>query len=165
MDFSQWAESVPLSAPPSAVPLSQLASPSTEDARAAQTNLRNALTAELTYFTSNQAFDTTANLAGVQQLEPSLHFVGHGTVTPGNEILVTADHNAVVLTAGADGNCYSIEEIVDPARQGTYYYQSTGASSQNQTTCAAPSTLVESLPTTPTNRSTASSPGTWSLGY
>lgn len=169
LDFSLWAEKVSLSAPQSAVSMSQLASQDASDVRTAQSDLRNALTAELTYFTSNQAFDTTASPAGVQQLEPSLHFVANSNVTPGNEVLVTADHGAIVVTSAAnDGNCYSIEEIIDPTGpvgQGTYYYQSPGTGNGNQTTCSAPSALVESLHTTPTNPSAASSPGTWSLEY
>ena len=163
LTFSNWGESVPLVPPASAVPLSSLV---TQDpaaaARAAQENVRNALTAEETYYTSNQEFDTTASPNGVQALEPSLQFTATGPVTPGIKVLVRPDHDSVVLTAaGSDGNCYTIE--AQPAS--IYYYVAPGSGSGDTTKCSAPPKLVDSLPAAPTGRSASASPGTWSLAF
>jgi type IV pilus assembly protein PilA len=97
------------------------------NARAAQSDLRNAATAEQTFWTNNQAWGTYGDM---QQVENSLQWVSTSTVSKGNNVLVTADsaNNGVELTAmGADNNCYT-EEIIDQpltgqVAAGTYYYQ------------------------------------------
>src|ERR1700754_5000300 len=68
------------------------------NARAAQSNLRNALTAEQTYFTNNQSGDAPVAPAvfnktpgDVDATETSLTWVSSGTVTPGNTVLVVPD--------------------------------------------------------------------------
>ena len=112
------------------------------NARAAQSNLRNALTAEQTSWTNTQAF--SGNLSTI---EPSLTWnSGSAWNTSGNqanEILVaTSDNNdVVVLTAlGKDGNCWSIAQINDPnppsgvGPDGTYYQKVTAPSGG----CASP---------------------------
>ncbi len=109
------------------------------NARAAQSNLRNALTAEQTNWTNNQAFSTD-----LSTLEPSLSWVAAwpSSVSP-NTVLVSVDTNnsaIVTLTAlGKDGNCWSITQINDPAAttpaDGTYYAKTTPATS---TSCASP---------------------------
>lgn len=139
------------------------------NARAAQSNLRNALTAEQSYWTNNQSFDTVGT--GVEALEPSLTFSSSGTVTPGKEVLLTADTDGVVMTgAGADGNCYSIEVINQPASTtksaaGTYYLETTGTGTGNATSCSAPTPLVDSLSATPTQLNASTTKGTWSLNF
>lgn len=173
LEFTNWGEKVALSAPGSSVPLSQLntgsgAASAAAAARQAQMNLRNTLTAELTYFTSNQQF-VTSSPAALSQLIPSLHFVTTGAVTPGTTVLLSADHDAVVMTAAAaNGNCYSIESIADPGGPvpvGTYYYQAPGSGQGGRTACPVPSKLVESRRAAPSNPSAAASPGTWSLDF
>jgi hypothetical protein len=166
-DFSDWAQKVAIVAPPS--PLSLAGFDNADGGRVAQENDRNALTAEFAYWTNNQAYDTTASPTGVQQLEPALHFVASGQVTPGTAVLLGADHDAVVITsAGSDGNCYSIEEITmpdGPIPMGTYFYEASGAGRGDQTSCGAPRTLVEALPAKPANSSASASPGVWSLSF
>ena len=164
LNFSTWTESVPQVAPTSAIPLSSLAgsNPAPAAAVGAQANVRNALTAEFTYYTNNQAFDTTAAPNGVQQLESALQFTTTGPVKPGRQILLKADHDAAVMTAaGIDGNCYTAEATT----VGNFFYQARGTGSGAGTTCSSPSKLVESLPEPPTNHSAAAAPGTWSLGF
>jgi type IV pilus assembly protein PilA len=59
--------------------------------RSAQSNLRNALTAEKTGYTDNQTYYGTASVASLQSIEPSLLFT---TVAPSagtNQVEVTTD--------------------------------------------------------------------------
>lgn len=140
----------------------------TANARAAQSNLRNGLTAEQTYYTNNnQTFDTAGS--GVQAIEPALQFSSTGPVAAGNNVLVAGDTNsdAVILTAaGKDGNCYSVEVINVPAAAtksaaGTYYNEvKTPAGG-----CTTPSAGVDGLGATPTQASASAGLGTWSLGW
>jgi type IV pilus assembly protein PilA len=117
------------------------------NARSAQSNLRNALTAEQTYWTNNQSWDTAPNAAtagSVANTETALNWTSSGSVTPGNSVLVSSDvttNNGIVLTAAAkDGHCYAIEAIDQPlaagVAAGTYYYDS-GNSTANGTGCTA----------------------------
>jgi type IV pilus assembly protein PilA len=105
------------------------------NARAAQSNLRNALTAEQTQWTNGQAFSTAS--ATMKLIEPAINWVdntaGGVTVTatsPPNSVLGTPSDTAatpqiVVLTAlGKDGNCWSILQVNDPVDttiEGTSY--------------------------------------------
>jgi type IV pilus assembly protein PilA len=106
------------------------------NARGAQSNLRNALTAEQTLFTNGQAFGDSTSAGGVTALaavEPNLGWGATATRTPPNSILAVSatPFGMVVLTAeGADNNCYSIAQInqaatgATAAPAGTYYEQS-----------------------------------------
>jgi type IV pilus assembly protein PilA len=115
------------------------------NARSAQSNLRNALTAEQTYWTNNQGWDTAPNPAtagSVAATETALNWSASGAVTPGNAVLVVSDvatNNGVLLIAAAkDGHCYGIEAIDQPLSTGqaagTYYFDS-GNSTANGTGC------------------------------
>jgi len=109
------------------------------NARAAQSNLRNALTAEQTQWTNTQAFDsTTTDMSGV---EGGIKWTNAaaGTSVP-NQVSVTLGDsgNAVLLQAqGKDGNCYFILQSNDPSLSFTGYAQEKG-------TCGTPA-----LPATP----------------
>lgn len=121
------------------------------NARAAQSNLRNALTSEQTAWTNNQTFidSTTAGPpTGASQLagiESNLNWVSTATVTnkPSNSILATmpaSESGVVVLTAmGNDNNCYSIAQVEQPdttyTAAGTFYMQFASVSSA----CTPPS--------------------------
>src|SRR5579875_3911268 len=82
------------------------------NSRAAQSNLRNALTAEQTNWTNNQSFTTDAS-----SIESSLTWVtSWSTGDSANTVVASTDDggNAVVLsTQGKDGNCWSIAQIND----------------------------------------------------
>src|SRR5688572_32982021 len=54
--------------------------------RAAQSNLRNALTAERTYYTDNQAY--TAGATALAEIEPSLEFVTSSPTADGSKVMV-----------------------------------------------------------------------------
>jgi type IV pilus assembly protein PilA len=102
------------------------------NARAAQSNLRNALTSEHAYFTNNQAFGDQTVMPAVEsnltwaaadvatrvpsQVDVSLQTVGSNT------------SDAVLLLAyGKDGKCYTIAQLNEAgtapstATAGTYY--------------------------------------------
>jgi type IV pilus assembly protein PilA len=106
----------------------------TANARAAQSNLTNALTAEQTYWTNNQSF--SGNLTNT---EPSLTWETAALTSTqnGNQVYaVPGDNNqAVVITAlGKDGQCWTIAQINDPnpptsvGPDGTYYQRAATSS-------------------------------------
>lgn len=107
----------------------------TANARAAQSNLRNALTAEQTEWTNTQAFSSTATT--MTGIESSLTWQTTASTAENQIAVTTADNGlAVVMTAeGKDGNCWSIAQINDPnpvtgttGPDGTYYAKSTAPS-------------------------------------
>jgi type IV pilus assembly protein PilA len=103
------------------------------NARAAQSNLRNADTAEQTYWTNNQSWDTTPSTTtsgSVAQLESALVWQTTGATPGTNQISVSgADvttDNAIMLAAGGkDNKCYTVAVVDQPnagaAPAGTYY--------------------------------------------
>jgi type IV pilus assembly protein PilA len=145
------------------------------NARSAQSNLRNALTAEQTYWTNNQSWDVTpatTTAGSVAATETSLQWSSSGAVKPGNQVLVTDDtaaNNGIVLESAAkDGHCYAIEAIDQPGgtvslAAGTYYYESTTTPANGTTGCAATDTPAMTVAATP--GSAAKTPGTWSTTF
>ena len=137
------------------------------NARSAQSNLRNALTAEQSYWTNNQTFDTTG--ANVQSFETALTFTSTTGVLPGKSVLVAANSagDGVILTAAAkDGNCYSIEVINQPSgavAAGTYYDEVKATTGSGSTTsCGTPGSAAA----TPTQANASTLPlGVWSLAF
>jgi type IV pilus assembly protein PilA len=138
----------------------------TANARAAQSNDRNALTAEQTQWTNgNQTFSNV--VATMQGIEPNLGWTGLGatppaattvSTTPGNSVLVTIDGISatapgsywVELTSmGKDNNCWSILQVnqafgtagTSGALAGTYYNKS-ASSGGSCTAPAVPNTGV-----------------------
>ncbi|MGZ7087627.1 MAG: prepilin-type N-terminal cleavage/methylation domain-containing protein, partial [Ilumatobacteraceae bacterium] len=82
--------------------------------RAAQSDLRNGLTAEKTFFTDSQTY--SAVTATMQGIEPSLKWGGALTVG------VSPDGSAVCLSeASKSGTTFSIADISTGASPGTYY--------------------------------------------
>ena len=137
------------------------------NARSAQSNLRNADTAEQTYWTNNQAWDTAlTDTQGVTATETALKW-STSAVGAGNNISVAADAtaNGVVLTAaGKDNHCYSVEVVNQPvtggAAAGTYYYDS-GVKS-TPLTCSGPTGVGA---TTPTTANASKSTTNWALNW
>lgn len=87
--------------------------------RAAQSNLRNALTAEKTFYTDAQTYTATA--ASLTAIEPSLDYVAStAAATPtGNKVYVSVSSGAVTLGAhSASGTCYW---MFDDAASATKY--------------------------------------------
>ncbi len=87
--------------------------------RAAQSNLRNALTAEKTYYVDNEAYtdNTSSNLTNI---EPSLTYAGAaGPSVVGTIYVESATATAVVLAAkSSSGTCFYLQ---DSSTTGTGY--------------------------------------------
>lgn len=135
------------------------------NARAAQSNLRNAATAEQTFWTNNQAWGTYGDMSSI---ETSLTWDTAAPATKGtNNVLITADstNGGVVLTAeGNDNKCYN-EEIIDQpvssstAPAGTSY----NVTAPGATGCAAPTAFVAAAG--PTSGSASAKGSSASLYY
>ena len=134
----------------------------TANARSTQENLRNALTAEQTYWTSNQNFSTD-----LSSIEAALSWAtaapsteGGNTVwatlynysSTGQPAAVTTSADSVLLVGYAkDGNCYGIYASDNPSTSFTSfaYYKATSG------TCATPSTLPTGAPAAGTSAGSA----------
>ena len=107
--------------------------------RSTQSDLRNALTAEQSNWTSAQAFATD-----LSTIEPSLTWAtAEPTAMGGNTVFATVmDSNQQVYLQGyaKDGNCYTIFQSNDPAGDYTAYGVNKGA-------CATPPTTAPAQPT------------------
>ena len=100
--------------------------------RAAQSNLRNALTAEKVIYTDDEVF--TAVLADLTAVEPSLTWQAAVSADP-NEIYVriaatttapvTADNVTCLESQSAAGTTFVLGEIAVGANAGTYYGEAT----------------------------------------
>jgi type IV pilus assembly protein PilA len=111
----------------------------TANARAAQSDLRNALTAEQTAYVNGQAFADSTVAAGNTTLvgvEPNLHWataaITSTTAVNSVEAVTALDPGSVILAAlGKDNNCYFIAQInltnsTDGA-PGTFYQETSPA--------------------------------------
>lgn len=109
----------------------------TANARATQSDLRNALTAEQTSWTQSQAFATD-----LSSIEPSLKWLtAEPTSSGGNQVFATVqDTNQQVFLQGyaKDGNCYTIFQSNDPAADYTAYGVNKGACTTPSTPSAQP---------------------------
>ena len=126
-----------------------LGAKNTANARGAQSNLRNALTAEQTYWTNNQAFVGSGATADstMQGIEPQLNWNSTAAPSSSSTVNTVAEYvdstgNILVLEAYAkDGNCYIIEQTNAPGLTGpaTGYNEEKGA-------CTAPTTVAFAAP-------------------
>jgi type IV pilus assembly protein PilA len=93
--------------------------------RAAQSNLRNALTAEKTVYTDNQQYDATT--ANMKAIEPSLNWNGAittraaTTVTVGTSTGGTTNDTACITETSKSGTVFSLADIGAGTNAGTYY--------------------------------------------
>jgi type IV pilus assembly protein PilA len=157
----------------------------TANARAAQSDLRNALTAEQTYYASNQTFAGTDSTGGfdanypgdIQGIEPNLAWAAAKSTsvvqgTP-NQILPTLigaqPQEVVELTiVGNDHNCYSVAQFNQAATvgttnvpAGTYYYVAPATGSP--LTCS-PADMSKIASPAPAHAGPASAPA-WGMGW
>ncbi len=101
--------------------------------RAAQSNLRNALTAEKSYYTDSQAY--TAVTASLKDIEPSLTYNGDAAPTNNNEIYVSASGNTVTLgSKSASNTCFYIKDVATGTGSGTFYARNTDCDKPSATT-------------------------------
>ncbi len=116
------------------------------NARAAQSNLRNALTAEQTLWTNNQAFlnnGATVESALTWNLATAAPSVSTGAA---NQVTAVPGDSGAMVTieaASKDGNCYYIWQSNDPADSFTAY----GYVAQAANACTAPT--APAMPATP----------------
>ncbi len=129
--------------------------------RAAQSNLRNALTAEKVAFSDAGAFTDTTAMAGqirMAGLEPALTWVApassYASRAVSGTVPAAAPRSVTVATQSATGTCWYIADLAAPnTLSGTFYAQNT--------TCVDPA-----LPTSPViqplSRTTI---GQWALAF
>ena len=104
--------------------------------RAAQSNIRNAFTAEKTFYVDGQAYDPdTDNASAIAKIEPSLKFDAAANSVPSvtGQISYHVDSTTGVLTLGsksASGTCFYLQDNPSGTGSGTQYAK-TG-------TCVAP---------------------------
>ena len=123
----------------------------TANARSSQSNLTNALTAEQTYWTNNQAF--TASPTALAGIEASLTWsTTAASAEGGNTVTVTVGTTsgqiAELQAYAKDGNCYAIVQDNNPTDSFTGYSETAGA-------CTVPSSLTSGTATKPTAGSAA----------
>jgi type IV pilus assembly protein PilA len=97
--------------------------------RAAQSNVRNALTAEKTYFTDNQVYTATAT--SLSAIEPSLTFVSASPASGSKEVQVLVGDvtTGATITGGvvclvgqtSGGKFFSVKDIAGGTNAGTSF--------------------------------------------
>jgi type IV pilus assembly protein PilA len=115
------------------------------NSRAAQSDLRNALTGEQTLYASNQTFSADTAVA-LPTIEAGIQWTAPPAVDP-NTVAVLTDvtNQSVVLQAnGRDGNCYAVYQTNSSYGSQTAYMETTGKclTLSLPATAPAPQTLV-----------------------
>ena len=143
----------------------------TANARSTQENLRNALTAEQTNWTSNQSFATSLSAdepsltwlstapaaAGKSEVEAVLYSEAPSGAALNATAGGTTDDGVMLVGFGKDNNCYAIYQSDNASMDFTAYQQFAPTSSA----CATPT-----APTgTPASQSAASNAGSWSSSF
>lgn len=110
--------------------------------RAAQSNLRNALTAEKVYYVDNETYTNT--VADISAIEPALSFA-QGIGAPAASGTVNIGLNAsganVCLTAlSASGSVFVLADVSTGASAGTYYGTAAVADCNDATVAALSTT-------------------------
>ena len=87
--------------------------------RAVQADLRNALTAEKTYYTDGQAF--TTDTSTLKMIETSLDWGGELSVSVGDAV-TAGDSDVVCLEmTSTSGTTFSVADVAAGVNAGTYY--------------------------------------------
>jgi type IV pilus assembly protein PilA len=128
--------------------------------RSAQSNLRNALTAEKTLFTDTQTYTSTGSAGNITKLgtvEPSLSWVAPSATYANREVgaTVPSASKVILATQSQTGDCFYVVDIsasVTPA--GTYY------ASSNASPCVQPGP-----PTLAVTLTHANGTGAWALAF
>jgi type IV pilus assembly protein PilA len=106
--------------------------------RAAQSSLRNALTAAKTIYTDSQSY-TSATPAAMEAVEPSLTYVATGVPSTAQNTVSVNDSAATTFSAAAmsaSGTCYWIKDAASGATAGTTYGSTTTAANCTGTDAA-----------------------------
>ena len=110
--------------------------------RAAQSNARNALTAEKTYYTDNQVYtDVPANMTAI---EPSLTYVNAAPAQGNKEVQLqkgnvstgaaVTDGVVCITTASASGKTFSVKDVAAGTNAGTWFSTSAITTCDDSTT-------------------------------
>ena len=106
--------------------------------RAAQSNLRNALTAEKAYYTDNQRYSADVAAGGaLKTIEPSLSWTADGTPATAGQVLVSVNAAGDTVTLGAfsaSGSCFYLKDAATGAGAGTFYERPAACSLVSTTT-------------------------------
>ena len=134
------------------------------NARAAQADLRNALTAEQTQWTNTQSFtDNTTTMSGI---ESGISWVKAAVPTQGSnqvEVAVNTTTGVVVLNSySKDGNCYAIAQSDGTSSYTSYLEEGIGAGTGKVASCE---TANLPAPAAPAPGSAAGALGTWSTTF
>jgi type IV pilus assembly protein PilA len=100
--------------------------------RAAQSGVRNAFTAEKTFYTDGEEYTATA--ADMTAIEPSLTYVTGASDDP-KEMSLAVSTNGQTVVVGAysvAGNCFFLKDIATGSGAGTTFLKTT-----NQTSCTS----------------------------
>jgi len=109
--------------------------------RAAQSDLRNGLTAEKTVYTDNQQYDATT--ANMQAIESSLNWNGANTqktalnVTVGSSSVTTPNDTVCLSEASKSGTMFNVADVASGANAGTYFNKGGTCSGAAATVSAA----------------------------
>jgi type IV pilus assembly protein PilA len=129
--------------------------------RSAQSNLRNALTAEKTLYTDNQLYLDTGsagNITTLGNLEPSLTWVTVAATYASRNIGATvsgAGQSIVLATQSATSTCFYLADMAAPGTvSGTFYATSTASP------CVQPA-----LPTAVPAAGSKAANGAWGLSF
>jgi type IV pilus assembly protein PilA len=93
--------------------------------RAAQSDIRNALTAEKVFYTDNEVYTTATNTGVIHSIEPSLTY---SAVASKTEVSATAltntnnDASVCVAKQSKGGQSYSLLDVATGGGAGTYYF-------------------------------------------
>ena len=111
--------------------------------RAAQSDLRNALTAEKVYFVDAEAY--TADATSLGNIEPSLTFVAIASadtdnvgVLVGDNASGSANNDVVLAKESASGTFFCVRDVANGTNAGTYYGEGTAITAVDEATeCTA----------------------------
>jgi len=102
--------------------------------RAAQSDLRNGLTAEKTTYTDTQVYD--ANAANMKAIEPSLKWGAGLTVVVGDAVTAGDGQTVCLSEASKSGKVFQLADVAAGANAGTYYGKAAGGCPANDGTGA-----------------------------
>ena len=105
--------------------------------RAAQSDLRNGLTAEKTVYTDAQTYSNDTTTAGMKGIESSLDWGGKLTVAVGDAV-TTGDKGVVCLSeTSKSGKVFNIADVAAGANAGTFFNKGGTCASTSPATLSA----------------------------
>ncbi|MBW3615067.1 MAG: type II secretion system GspH family protein [Actinobacteria bacterium] len=109
--------------------------------RAAQSDIRNALTAEKVFYTDNQTYTAgTAGIATIKSIEPSLTYTTSTTASKTDVGIFVSPNNLAVCIQkqSAGGTTFSVVDLSSGTGAGTYFAKQACGSAVTADLTAAP---------------------------